>query len=153
MVVFLSTLGDTGEINSRRLMVPTLGITSSCKFRFPIGLGATNFAVINAMYAGIIPDEQYALKMIDPFIFSILPMIALIIYCIFGWRLVPNKAGALNKDAVKQKLQKGIYTSAHGRGIRSGYVTDDLKYLDWRYYVRGSCHWCISINLCRSAEC
>lgn len=117
MVVFLSTLGDTGEINSRRLMVPTLGITSSCKFRFPIGLGATNFAVINAMYAGIIPDEQYALKMMDPFIFSILPMIALIIYCIFGWRLVPNKAGALNKDAVKQNLQKGIYTSAQEKLI------------------------------------
>ena len=36
MVVFLSTLGDTGEINSKRLMLPTLGITSSCKFRFQL---------------------------------------------------------------------------------------------------------------------
>ena len=108
MVVFLSTLGDTGEINSKRLMLPTLGITSSCKFRFPISLGATNFAVINAMYVGIIPDEKYALKMLDPFIFSILPMVALVLYCVFGWRLVPNQAGALNKDAAKQKVQKGV---------------------------------------------
>ena len=115
MVVFLSTLGDTGEINSKRLMLPTLGITSSCKFRFPISLGATNFAVINAMYVGIIPDEKYALKMLDPFIFSILPMVALVLYCVFGWRLMPNQAGALNKDAAKQKVQKGVLSPIQER--------------------------------------
>ena len=109
MVVFLSTLGDTGEITSNRLILPMLGITSSWKFRTPLGMGATWFAVINAMYAGILPDEKYALTMFDPFLFSIIPMIALTVFCVFGWRLMP-KSSKIDKNAVKQKKQEATLT-------------------------------------------
>ncbi len=109
MVVFLSTLGNTGKITPDRLILPTLGITSSWKFRTPIGIGATMFASINALYAGIIPDTKYALTMFDPFLFSLLPMIVLTIFCVFGWRLMP-KNNAINQDAVKQAIKESTLT-------------------------------------------
>lgn len=102
MVVFLTTLGNSGDITPDRLILPTLGITSAWKFRTPIGLGATMFATINAMYQGILPDSKYALTMFDPFFFSIFPMIILTVYCIFGWRLMP-KNNTINQDMVQQQ--------------------------------------------------
>lgn len=109
MVVFLTTLGDTGSITSDRLILPMLGITSAWKFRTPLGVGATMFATINAMYVGIIPDSNYALTMFDPFFFSILPMIVLTLYCIFGWRLMP-KNNIIDRTAVRQSEHESTLT-------------------------------------------
>lgn len=109
MVVFLGTLGNTGNITSGRLILPMLGITSAWKFRTPIGIGATMFAGINALYMGILPDSQYALTMFDPFLFSILPLIVLTLYCIFGWRLMPED-NVIDGNAVKQDIKKSDLT-------------------------------------------
>ncbi|WP_099203801.1 SLC13 family permease [Scatolibacter rhodanostii] len=102
MVVFMSTLGASGEITPNRLILPLLGISSAFKFRIPIGNGATNFATINAMYEGIMPDGKYALTMIDPFLFSIIPMVVLAAYCLFAWRLMP-KDGVVNTQAIEER--------------------------------------------------
>ncbi|WP_349672084.1 SLC13 family permease [Lacrimispora sp.] len=101
LVVFLSTLDDSGDITANRLLLPLLGILCAWKFRFPIGMGAATFATINGMYEGIIPDPQYALKMLDPFIYSLIPMAVLTIYCLFGWRLMP-KSENINQSALKE---------------------------------------------------
>lgn len=89
LIVFLATLGNTGEVTTNRLMLPLLGLMVAWKFKAPVGLGATTFAILNAMYEGIIPDPQYALTLFDPFIFAIIPGLVLTLYCIFGWKLMP----------------------------------------------------------------
>ena len=90
LIVFLSTLGNTGEITPKRLLLPLLGILCIWKSKLPIGMGATIFARYNALYEGIIPNEEYALQMLDPFFFSLVPVAVLTLYCLFAWRLLPK---------------------------------------------------------------
>lgn len=101
LVVFLMTLGNNGEITAHRVLMPLLGILCAWKFRFPIGMGAATFATLNGLYEGIVTDAQYHLQMMDPFIFSIIPMIALTIYCLAGWKLMP-KGEEIDKSALKE---------------------------------------------------
>lgn len=101
LVVFLMTLGNNGEITAHRVLMPLLGILCAWKFRFPIGMGAATFATLNGLYEGIVTDAQYHLQMMDPFIFSIIPMIALTIYCLVGWKLMP-KGEEIDKSALKE---------------------------------------------------
>lgn len=101
LVVFLMTLGNSGEITAYRLLMPLLGILCAWKFRFPIGMGAATFATLNGLYEGIVTDTQYHLQMMDPFVFSIIPMIALTIYCLVGWKLMP-KGEEIDKSALKE---------------------------------------------------
>ena len=112
MVVFLMTLGNTGDITAKRLLLPLLGILCAWKFRFPIGMGATTFATLNGLYEGIYPDPQYAITMMDPFIYAIPSMIVLTLYCVFAWKLMPKEEG-LNEKALKEA--KKTETLSHGQ--------------------------------------
>ncbi len=109
MVVFLTTLGDSGEITPNRMILPLLGVAEAWKFRLPIGSGATMFAGMNALYEGIVPDVNYQLTMFDPFIFSILPIIVLTLFCLFGWRLMPSDS-KVDQSAVKEEVKKSALT-------------------------------------------
>ena len=112
MVVFLMTLGNTGDITAKRLLLPLLGILCAWKFRFPIGMGAATFATLNGLYEGIYPDPQYAITMMDPFIYAIPSMIVLTLYCVFAWKLMPKEEG-LNEKALKEA--KKTETLSHGQ--------------------------------------
>lgn len=101
MIVFLSTLGSSGEITTYRILLPLLGVMCAWKFRIPIGLGATTFATINAMYEGITPNPAHALTMLDPLKFSIIPMVVLTLFCLFFWRLMP-KGETVEKSEMKE---------------------------------------------------
>lgn len=105
LIVFLSTLDDSGDITANRLLLPLLGVLCAWKFRVPIGIGAANFATLNGMYEGIITDPKFALKMLDPFIYSLIPTIVLTIYCLFAWKLMPKD------DQIDQSAFK------HGKGV------------------------------------
>lgn len=115
MVVFLMTLGNTGDVTAKRLLLPLLGVLCAWKFRFPIGLGAATFATINGYYEGIIPDAQYALKMMDPFLYAIPSMIVLGLYCVFGWKLMPKEEGGVDKSALKES--KKAAPLSHGQEV------------------------------------
>jgi len=101
MIVFLSTLGDTGEITPKRILLPLLGILTAWKFRLPIGLGATTFAMLNGFTEGIITNPEYQITMLQPFLFSIIPTICLSLYCVFFWKLMPKEEGSINKEKLK----------------------------------------------------
>lgn len=96
IAIFAAQVGAKGDITPTRLILPCLGIASCFKFRFPVSAGAANFATINAFYEGIFADAQYQLSMLEPFIFAIIPMIMVGIYCLFGWRLMPKDEGHLS---------------------------------------------------------
>lgn len=103
MIVFLATLSNTGEITANRLMLPLLGVMAAWKFRTPIGLGATTFAQLNAYSEGILGENSpYAIQMLDPFKFAIIPGTMLTIYCIFFWKLMP-KDDTLNSEELEKK--------------------------------------------------
>ena len=114
MLVFLVTLGNTGEITLQRIMLPLLGFVSAWKPRFPIGPGATKFALINGFYEGIISDPKYMLTMLDPFFYALPSMIVLGLFCIFGWKLMPRSngelAGDVNTSAPKENRNAGSLT-------------------------------------------
>lgn len=119
MVVFVSNIGEKGDITPTRVILPMLGVASCFKFRFPVGLGATQFATINAMYEGILPNPEYALTMLDPFIFCIIPMTMVAIFCVFGWKLMP-KTGTVNRDAIDEKSTQSTMTPVQEKIV---YVT------------------------------
>lgn len=100
LIVFLTTLDNSGDITANRLILPLLGVMCAWKFRLPIGMGASTFATLNAFYEGIITDPTYAISMLDPFKFAIIPITVLTLYCIFFWRSMPK-----NKDVDTSKLK------------------------------------------------
>lgn len=101
LVVFLMTLGNSGEITAHRLLLPLLGILCAWKFKFPIGMGAATFATLNGLYEGIVTDSQFHLKMMDPFVFAIIPIIVLTLYCLLGWKLMP-KGEEIDRSKLKE---------------------------------------------------
>ena len=107
LVVFLTTLNNTGEITANRLILPLLGVMVAWKFRLPVGLGATTFATLNGFYEGIIGEghPEYMISLLDPFKFAIIPIVVLTLYCIFAWKLMP-KDNAVDTT----KLKKGKET-------------------------------------------
>lgn len=101
MIVFLASLSNDGEVTPTRLLMPMLGISCAWKGFLPIGMGATSFATINAIYGTIITDEGYWLGMFDKFRVSILPVVCLTIYCLVAWKL-PPKRGTVNAAEAKR---------------------------------------------------
>lgn len=108
LIVFLNTLSQTGDITAKRLLLPLLGVMVAWKFRTPIGLGATTFATLNAMYEGVITDPQYLLTMLDPFIFAIIPGICLTIYCVLCWKLMPKENTGIDESKLKKRSQADL---------------------------------------------
>ena len=112
LVVFLTTLNNTGEITANRLILPLLGVMVAWKFRLPVGLGATTFATLNGFYEGIIGEghPEYMISLLDPFKFAIIPIVVLTLYCIFAWKLMPKDNAVdttkLKKGKEAEKLPK-----------------------------------------------
>ena len=104
LIVFLATLGNTGDITTKRIMMPLLGVMVAWKFRTPIGLGATTFAMVNG-FAGDILAPEYQLQLLDPFIYAIIPSICLTIYCVFCWKLMPKDDSAIDESKLKKQAQ------------------------------------------------
>lgn len=106
MVVFVTQIPSDGEVTPSRVILPMLGVASVYKVRMPIGSGATLFALINAMYAGIITDTRYHLTMMEPIVFCLIPMIMVSAFCIFGWRLMPKNEGSVSATAVEGRIKE-----------------------------------------------
>ena len=104
LIVFLATLGNTGDITTKRVMMPLLGVMVAWKFRTPIGLGATTFAMVNG-FAGDILKPEYQLQLLDPFLYAIVPSICLTVYCIFCWKLMPKDDSAIDESKLKKQAQ------------------------------------------------
>lgn len=121
LVVFLMTLDNTGDITANRLLMPLLGILVAWKFKFPIGMGAATFATLNGLYEGIIPDAQYHLQMMDPFLFSLIPIAVLTLYCLFGWKLMP-KGEEIDQSAIKKTKQEVLLSGAQEKIVYAVFI-------------------------------
>jgi len=112
LIIFLFQLDNTGEITANRLLLPLLGITCAWKFRLPIGMGASTFALLNGFSEGIVGDNpEYQLTLLDPFKFAIIPIIVLSLYCIFCWKLMP-KDDTLDTSKLKERKEVELLSPA-----------------------------------------
>lgn len=119
MVVFLTTLGEDGEVTPSRLLMPMLGISCAWKGFLPIGMGATSFATINARYSEIITNEAYLLQMFDKFKVMLLPVACLTIYCLIFWRILP-KHGNISTKGLKEVKDTDVLPPAQEKLV---YIT------------------------------
>lgn len=109
LIVFLATLGSTGDITTKRIMMPLLGVMVAWKFRTPIGLGATTFAMVNGFAGNILTANNLpTLELLDPFLYAIIPSLLLTIYCIFFWRLMPKDDTAIDVSKLKKQNEKEL---------------------------------------------
>lgn len=109
LIVFLATLGSTGEITTKRIMMPLLGVMVAWKFRTPIGLGATTFAMVNGFAGNILTSNGLpTLELLDPFLYAIIPSVLLTIYCVFCWRLMPKDDTAIDESKLKKQGDKEL---------------------------------------------
>lgn len=116
LVVFLTTLDNSGEITAHRLILPLLGVMVAWKFRLPVGLGATTFATLNGFYEGIVNNPDYMLTLLDPFKFAIIPMIVLTLYCVFCWKLMPkDETVGAGVDTSKLKKAREVELLPEGK--------------------------------------
>lgn len=102
MLMFLVSLGNTGDITPSRMTIPILGMLSMWGTKLPIGMGAAAYATYNVYYEGMVTNEGQLLGFLDQFKVAIIPCILVTIYCLFAYKLMPNTSF----DETKLKEQK-----------------------------------------------
>lgn len=102
MLMFLVALGNTGDITPSRMTIPILAMISVWGTKLPLGMGATQYATLNAFYEGVTTSEGQLLGILDMFKMSIIPCVILTIYCLFAYKWLPNDPF----DQTKLKEQK-----------------------------------------------
>ena len=100
IALFLVSLDDEDEICGSRMIFVAFSVLAAWSLKMPVGLGATMAATANAYYEGIITNPEYMLMPMDVFKLSIIPAVALTIYALFAWKLIPKNA--LDTSGVKE---------------------------------------------------
>lgn len=90
MILFVQSLDDSDEISASRMIFAILSVVAIWSLNAPIGMGATKYATINALYEGIAANEAQMLKVTDPMKVAVLPAILLTIYALFAWKFIPS---------------------------------------------------------------
>lgn len=103
MIVFLTSLGNDGEISASRMIIISTGIGAFWGGLLPIGMGLTGYASRNAYYEALTTSPSQLLTVLDPFKFAIIPGLLVLIWCFLGYRIMPKSA---NFDSSKGKQQK-----------------------------------------------
>ena len=104
MLLIIQTLDDDGDICQSRMILLVSAIICAWFGRFPIGMGAALPLSTNAYYEGLVSgNSDYLLGMFDIFKVGIIPSIALTLYSLFAWRMIPKQkidASAVNTGEV-----------------------------------------------------
>lgn len=107
IIVMASNLQDDGQVNAARVIFPTAALTTIWNGRIPFGLGAGSFAVLNGLLEPYSVD--YTVGMFDPMKAALFPGIALAIYTILCYKLLPHKPidrSAIEDSSTSNKTSK-----------------------------------------------
>lgn len=96
MLLFIQTVDDTGEMCQSRLIFVVMAIIGAWAGRFPVGMGANLPLMGNAFYQGMVPKDKL-LGMFDLTKAGLITSIALTIYCLFAWKLIPKHEVDISK--------------------------------------------------------
>ena len=99
MLLIVQTLDDDTDMCQSRMYFLIAAISCAWFARLPIGANAAMPLVSNASYEDMVGGNQdYLLGMFDLLKGGFIPSIALTIYCILAWRLIPRTK--ISPDAV-----------------------------------------------------
>ena len=90
MILFATSLSDDDELCPSRVITAVFVVIAAWSLKVPIAAGATMSATANAYYEGIVSDPAMMLQTGDFFKVAIIPCIALTIYALFAWKLIPK---------------------------------------------------------------
>ena len=96
--VFITSLDDDDELSQSRMLYLIFAILCAWTGLFPVGMGAARPMQANAYYEGMASADQM-LGMFDLTKVSLLPAIALTVFSVFAWKLIPKTK--LSSDQVK----------------------------------------------------
>ncbi len=119
IIVMARNLSDEGEVNAARVIFPAGMLTTIWNARIPFGLGAGSFAILNGFLEPY--GEQYAVSMFQPMLAGLVPGLAVAIYSIFAYKLLPHKAVERHAEDKKVTEDKGPEMSRRNEIIT--YVT------------------------------
>ena len=100
IALFLVSLDDNDEICPSRMIFAAFSVLAAWSLKFPIGLGAVSAPGANAYYEGIINNPELMLVPSDIIKVAFIPCIALTIYALFAWKMIPKHA--INTSNVKE---------------------------------------------------
>lgn len=87
--VFIRNMDDDGELSQSRMLYLIFVILCAWTGLFPVGMGAARPMQANAYYEGMASADQM-LGMFDLTKVSILPAIAMTVFSILAWKLIPK---------------------------------------------------------------
>lgn len=105
--VFIQTLDDDGELSQSRMLYLIFAILCAWTGLFPVGMGAARPMQANAYYEGLASADQM-LGMFDLTKVSLLPALAITVYCLFAWKLVPKTKLGNNQAKSGEKQAKEV---------------------------------------------
>ncbi|WP_320998650.1 SLC13 family permease [Hungatella effluvii] len=92
MLLIVQTLDDEKDVSQSRMILLVSAVICAWFGRFPVGMGAALPLSTNALYEGLVEgNSEYLLGMFDILKVGLIPSIALTIYCVFAWRLIPKQ--------------------------------------------------------------
>lgn len=99
IALFLMTMSDEDEMCPSRILFAAFSVLAIWTMKIPVGAAATMSYQVNALYEGIVNNASYMLQPIDFLKVGIIPCLALTIYALFAWKLIPKHA--INTEGVK----------------------------------------------------
>ena len=113
VIMLMGILGtEGGEVCASRMILPIALLANIWTSKIPIGMGATAASRMNAYIEAYNPE--YAVGVADPFKAAILPLIALTLYTLFAYKMLPkrevdsSKLRAVKEQAAMPKHQEYI---------------------------------------------
>ena len=92
MLLVIQTMDDDNDISQSRMILLVAALNCAWFGRFPVGMGAALPLSTNANYEGLVNgNSDYLLGMFDILKVGLIPSIALTVYCLFAWRLIPKQ--------------------------------------------------------------
>ncbi len=113
VIMLMGILGtEGGDVCASRMILPIALLANIWTSKIPIGMGATAASRMNAYIEAYNPE--YAVGVADPFKAAILPLIALTLYTLFAYKMLPkrevdsSKLRAVKEQAAMPKCQEYI---------------------------------------------
>ena len=107
MILFATSLSDDDDLCPSRVITAVFVVIAAWSLKVPIAAGATMSATANAYYEGIVSDPSLMLQTGDFFKVSLIPCVALTIYALAAWKLIPKHA--IDSSNVKEvKMTEAI---------------------------------------------
>ena len=118
MILFVASLDDADEMSPSRMVTAIFAIIAAWSLKVPVALGATMSATANAYYEGIVSDPALMLQTGDFIKVSLIPCVALTVYCLFAWKLIPSHP--IDSSDVKEVKKTEAISKKDEICIRSG---------------------------------